>query len=109
MKWLHLQNNHEGYPSRFNNTEYCLDTEMTNETIGVLDFYEGLSCIHWVQNMMDECLNELIDVHRSMNNYRLAAMELIMLDKIIAKFSDVKDQEDNAVFEYKGKPYIEDD
>jgi hypothetical protein len=32
-----------------------------------------------------------------------------LLEKALSKFSDVKDQEDNYVFEYEGKPYLEDD
>lgn len=54
-------------------------------------------------------MRELIDVHKPINNYRLAALEIKLLDKAISKFSDVKDQEDNNVFEYEGKPYIEDE
>lgn len=46
--------NEEGNPRRFDNKEYCLDTEMTGQKIGVLDFYEGLGNIHWLQNMLDQ-------------------------------------------------------
>ena len=59
--------------------------------------------------MLDQCMQELIGVHKPINNYRLAAIEIKLIDKAISKFSDVKDQEDNFVFEYEGKPYIEDD
>lgn len=34
--------NEEGFPQRFNCNEYCLDTTMTGEKIGVFDFYESL-------------------------------------------------------------------
>ena len=101
--------NEEGNPKRFNNKEYCLDTLMWGQKMGVLDFYEGLSNIHWVQNMIDEWLVELWDVHKPINNYWLAALEIICIDKAISLFSDVRDQEDNNVHEYEGKAYIEDD
>lgn len=101
--------NQEQQPRRFDNTKYCLDTFMTGETIGVLDFYESLGCIHWLQNMLDQCMKELIEVHKPINNYRLAALEVRLLDKALSKFSDVKDQENNNVFEYEGKAYIEDE
>lgn len=54
-------------------------------------------------------MKELIDIHKPVNNYRLAAIEIKLLEKALSKFSDVKDQEDNYVFEYEGKAYIEDD
>lgn len=54
-------------------------------------------------------MRELVDVHKPINNYRLASLEILLLDKAISKFIDVKDQEDNNVFEYEGKTYIEDD
>ena len=101
--------NEDSNPKRFNNKEYVLDTFMIGEKIGVLDFYESLGWIHWLQNMIDQWMRELIDVHKPINNYRLAALEIKLLDKAISKFSDVKDQEDNNVFEYEGKPYIEDE
>ena len=101
--------NEEGNPRRFNNKEYCIDTLLTQEKIGVLDFYESLGWIHWLESMVDQCMDELTSVHKPINNYRLAAIEIKLLDKVISKFSDVKDQEDNFVFEYEGKPYIEDD
>ena len=53
-------------------------------------------------------MKELIDVHTTFNNYRLAALEIKLLEKAIYKFSDVKDQEEN-MFEYEGKPYLEDE
>ena len=109
MNMQHLLNNEDSHPRRFNNKEYTLDTFMTGEKIGVLDFYEGLGWIHWLQNMIDQWMKELIDVHRPFNNYRLAALEIKLLEKAIYKFSDVKDQEDNNVFEYEGKPYLEDE
>lgn len=46
--------NEEANPRRFNNKEYCLDTYMSGDKIGILDFYESLSNIHWVHNMMEE-------------------------------------------------------
>lgn len=52
---------------------------------------------------------ELISVHKPINNYRLAALEIKLIEKALSKFSDVKDQEDNYVFEYEGKAYIEDE
>ena len=101
--------NEEGNPRRFNDREYCLDTYMGGNKIGILDFYESLSNIHWVQNMMDECLKELTDVHKPINNYNLASLEIVLLDKAISLFTDIKDQEHNNVHEYEGKAYIEDE
>ena len=49
-------NNEDSHPRRFNSKEYLLDTFMTREKIGVLDFYEGLGWIYWLQSMIDKWL-----------------------------------------------------
>ena len=97
------------YITRLLFRDYKLDNTMTGEDIGILDFYESLGYIHWLQNMLDESMKELISVHKPFNNYRLASIELKLLEKTLSKISDVKDQENNNVFEYEGKSFIEDD
>ena len=104
----HMARLEEGNPFHFNERQ-LVKFGNSSRSVGLLDFYEGLSTIHWLHSVIECALEEMVDIHKPENWMRVTALHLAVIKAAHAEFIEVKTYEGKGTPEYKGKELIEED